>query len=63
MTFMNSSNPKAFTELFPNKTFALNLGTPVVISEPKSTVAKQLQQLAELYAPVDAGKARKGWRR
>ena len=26
MTFMNSSDPKAFTELFPNKTFALKHG-------------------------------------
>ena len=43
---------------------SLNLGTPVVISEPKSVVAKQLQQLAQLYAPiVDPPKARKGWRR
>jgi pilus assembly protein CpaE len=42
---------------------SLNLGTPVVISEPKSSVAKQLQQLARLYAPVEAEKARKGWRR
>ena len=31
---------------------SLNLGTPVVISEPKSAVAKQLQQLAQLYAPA-----------
>ncbi|HEY4609810.1 MAG TPA: hypothetical protein VIH06_11415, partial [Ilumatobacteraceae bacterium] len=42
---------------------SLNLGTPVVISEPKSMVAKQLQQLSELYAPVEAAKARKGWRK
>jgi pilus assembly protein CpaE len=42
---------------------SLNLGTPVVISEPKSAVARQLQQLAHLYAPVEADKARKGWRR
>jgi pilus assembly protein CpaE len=41
---------------------SLNLGKPVVIGEPKSAVAKQLQQLAQLYAPADA-KARKGWRR
>ena len=33
---------------------SLNLGTPVVISEPKSAVAKQLQQLALLYSPVDS---------
>ena len=42
---------------------ALNLGTPVTIAEPKAAVAKQLQQLALLYAPVDAEKPRKGWRR
>jgi len=42
---------------------SLNLGTPVVISEPKSEVAKQLQKLAQLYAPIQAEKARKGWRR
>ena len=42
---------------------SLNLGTPVVISEPKSAVAKQLQQLVQLYAPVDETKARKGRRR
>jgi pilus assembly protein CpaE len=42
---------------------SLNLGNPVVISEPKSAVAKQLQQLAQLYAPSDAERTRKGWRR
>jgi len=42
---------------------SLHLGTPVVISEPKSPVAKQLQQLAELYAPVEVAKSRKGWRK
>jgi pilus assembly protein CpaE len=42
---------------------ALNLGIPVVVNEPRSAAARQLQQLAQLYAPVDAGKARKGWRR
>ncbi len=42
---------------------SLNLGTPVVISEPKSAVAKQLQQLALLYAPSKAEPVRKGWRR
>ncbi len=42
---------------------SLNLGTPVVISEPKSAVAKQLQLLAQIYAPVEAEPARKGWRR
>ena len=42
---------------------SLNLGTPIVISEPKSAVARQLQQLSRLYAPGDARQARKGWRR
>lgn len=42
---------------------SLNLGTPVVISEPKSPVAKQLRQLAELFAPAEATPTRKGWRR
>ena len=42
---------------------SLNLGTPVVISKPKSLVANQLQQLALLYSPVDALPAKKGWRR
>lgn len=42
---------------------SLNLGTPVVVSEPRSAVARQLQQLASLYSPVDAKPTRKGWRR
>ena len=42
---------------------SLNLDTPVVISEPKSAVAKQLQQLAQRYAPAEAEKTRKGRRR
>jgi pilus assembly protein CpaE len=42
---------------------SLNLGTPIVISEPRSAVAKQLQQLALLFAPSHAEPARKGWRR
>ena len=42
---------------------SLNLGTPVVISEPKSAVAKQLQQLSQLFAPSNAEPTRKGWRR
>jgi pilus assembly protein CpaE len=42
---------------------SLNLGTPIVISEPRSAVAKQLQQLALLYAPKNAETTRKGWRR
>lgn len=42
---------------------SLNLGTPVVVSQPKSAVAKQLRQLSALYAPVEAEPVRKGWRR
>jgi pilus assembly protein CpaE len=42
---------------------ALNLGIPVVLNEPKSAAARSIQQLAEHFAPVEAEKARKGWRR
>lgn len=42
---------------------SLNLGSPVVVSEPKSAVAKQFQNLAELYAPAETKPTRKGWRR
>lgn len=42
---------------------SLNLGTPVVVSLPKSAVAKQMQQLALHYAPVEAAPTKKGWRR
>jgi len=42
---------------------SLNLGTPVVIKEPKSMVAKRFRELAGLFAPVDTEPARKGWRR
>ncbi len=42
---------------------SLNLGRPVVVSEPKSPVAKQLQQLADVFAPVVIDRGRKGWRR
>lgn len=42
---------------------SLNLGRPVTIAEPKAAVAKQLQELARCYAPVDAEKTRRGWRR
>ena len=43
---------------------SMNLGKPVVVREPKSAVARQLQQLSQWYAPSDvAEKARKGWRR
>jgi pilus assembly protein CpaE len=42
---------------------SLNLGTPVVVSQPKSAVAKQFRELAQLFAPVKAEATRKGWRR
>ncbi len=42
---------------------SLNLGRPVVVSEPRSPVARQMQQLAQLFAPVVADQSRKGWRR
>ncbi len=42
---------------------SLNLGTPVVVSEPRSPVAKQMQQLAALYAPLAGDMPKKGWRR
>lgn len=42
---------------------SLNLGKPVVVSEPKSAVAKQLQNLSLSYAPLEQEKSRKGWRR
>jgi pilus assembly protein CpaE len=41
---------------------SLNLGTPVVISEPKSAVAQQMEQLSQLYSPIEAAKARKARR-
>lgn len=43
---------------------SLNLGTPVVVAEPRSAVARQFQQLAGIYSPVEVEKrTRKGWRR
>jgi pilus assembly protein CpaE len=42
---------------------SLNLGTPVVVSEPKSSVAKQLQLLSQHYAPLEAASNKKGRRR
>jgi pilus assembly protein CpaE len=38
---------------------SLNLGTPVVISEPKSAVAKQFELLSQLYSPIETTKVRK----
>jgi pilus assembly protein CpaE len=42
---------------------AMNLGIPVVLNEPKSAAAKQLQQLALHFAPAPVERTRKGWRR
>jgi pilus assembly protein CpaE len=42
---------------------SLNIGTPVVVGEPKSAVAKQLRQLAEMYAHSESDKTRRGRRR
>lgn len=42
---------------------SLNLGTQVVLRAPKSPVARQLQQLAHLYSPMEGETARKGRRR
>lgn len=43
---------------------SLNLGNPVVTSEPKSNVAKKMHQLAEIFSPVTSDKTtKKGWRR
>jgi pilus assembly protein CpaE len=42
--------------------FALNLGKPVVVSDPRSGAARQLVQLADRFAPAEV-RPRKGWRR
>jgi pilus assembly protein CpaE len=45
---------------------SLNVGVPVVINEPRSAAAKQLDLLSQLYAPVvtgEASKPKRGWRR
>ncbi len=42
---------------------SLNLGTPVVVSDPRSPVAKQMQHLSQLFAPADVQQQRKVWRR
>lgn len=55
-----------FTCLLPSSReipLSLNLGTPVVLAQPKSSVAKQLQQLSQFYSPVLAAGTRKGRRR
>jgi pilus assembly protein CpaE len=42
---------------------SMNVGTPVVKSEPKSAVAQQFRQLAGLYASLSPEKTKRGWRR
>lgn len=46
---------------------SLNLGKPVVVSEPRSAVARQMQHLASLFAPAVADtskdRTKKGWRK
>ena len=40
---------------------SLNLGTPVVIREPKSAAAKALVALADIFSTAPAESGRKGW--
>ena len=40
---------------------SLNLGKPVVVSEPRSPVARQMQQLAQWFAPAVTKQQRKRW--
>jgi len=43
---------------------ALNIGTPVVKSEPKAEVSRRLQQLSQVFAPTtDTDRPKRGWRR
>ena len=42
---------------------SLNLGKPIVMSGPKSAVARQFQQLASIYSPVASEPTRRGRRR
>ena len=42
---------------------SMNVGTPVVKSEPKSPAAQQFKLLAGLYSPVVVEKSKRGWRR
>ncbi len=42
---------------------SLNLGKPVVVSEPRSPVARQMQQLAQWFAPAVTKQQRKRWQR
>ena len=42
---------------------SMNVGTPVVLGNRRSPVARHLLQLAEHYAPAATAKARRSWRR
>ncbi|WP_420451490.1 AAA family ATPase [Ilumatobacter sp.] len=42
---------------------SLNLGTPVVVSEPRSTVARRLQELSHIFSPVAVETTKRRWRR
>ena len=42
---------------------SMNVGTPIVKSEPKSPAAHHFRLLADLYSPVAAEKPKRGWRR
>ncbi len=42
---------------------SMNVGTPIVKSEPKSPAALQFKLLAGLYSPVAVEKPKRGWRR
>jgi Flp pilus assembly CpaE family ATPase len=37
---------------------SVNKGVPAVLDEPKSGVARSMEQLADLFAPVTAGRRR-----
>jgi pilus assembly protein CpaE len=42
---------------------SVNVGVPIVLNEPRSAAAKQLQLVSQLYAPVEVDKPKRGWRR
>ena len=42
---------------------SVNKGTPVVLDAPRSSIAKSLEQLADRFAPAEAGTSKKrSWR-
>ncbi len=42
---------------------SVNVGVPIVLKEPRSTAARQLQLVSQLYAPIEVDKPKRGWRR